>query len=388
MNYRILLSFATMLLAVTASAANMTLDFYGQPIKIQYDPALATARYVDYAKEDELIALYKEFEKRPYKELLNSLDHAKAEHQLNDWLYFKLMNDALDKICRSRSLRFQGVLSWFLMAKAGYDARATFTRRAFYVNVATTESIFGSPIIKDDGKSYANLSALVYRGNTRSTVYVCRHVPNPRGKDFSFALGTLPELSGGKDKVAWNFDFKGQEIEIEGWVDLGLVELMKDYPSFDEMEYIRTPFSPSIRQSILPQLSKAMRGMSEKESMEFLVAFTRSGLSYGSDRRNFGESRPLTAEEALYYPSVDCEDKVAVIYNLVKELTDMQAVVIAMPDHLSFGVKLKEVVGESIRHKGSRYTICDPTGPENTCEIGVFSNKRRLRQGEILGELR
>lgn len=369
-------------------AASITVDFYGHPTPLDYHPALVADYEGDLSAEEGITTFCKALGERPYQSLLASLDKAKNQYQLNDWLYFKLMDKALDRICQHHTDRYQGVMEWFLLARSGYDARATYTDGEFHVNARTMERVFDSPMYEDGGKRFANLSTLLRAQAFSPRVYIVEYTPNPDGKDFSFRLDPLPRLQPNSSPMLWIFNFKGQEIKISGEIDYAFVDMMREYPKFDEMEYIRTPFSRMARESVLPQIQQATRGMTEQERMEFLVAFTRSGLNYGEDRDNFGGSRPLTAEEALFYPSVDCEDKVAVIYNLVKELTDLPAVVVAMPGHLSFGVRLPATVGKSIWHKGQEYTICDPTGPSNSHQIGIFPHEQHLRQGEILGELR
>lgn len=374
--------------AVSLGASTITVDFYSEKISISYDSKFVSTYSQRLDKEPDVVAFYKELEKRPYQSLLTSLKKAKQQYALNDWLYYQLLEKSLDKICRSRSDRFQGVASWFLMAKSGYDARATFTRSDFYVNVATNEEVFESPMFEIKGESFANLSAILRKGKMVRSVYGVKYAPNSSGQNFSFAMNQHPNLKSVEQAFSYSFDYKDEEVKMTATVDKTIVDIMKDYPKFDEIYFVQTPFSKSIKSSLLPALKKEMKGLSDQEQMEFLVAFTRGGLEYGSDKRNFGTSnRPLTAEEALFYPAVDCEDKVAVMYNLVKELTALKAVVIAMPEHLSFAVDLKVPVGKTVRHKGRKYTICDPTGPENTNEIGVFPFETELRRGEILGEL-
>ena len=373
---------------ISLGASTVTVDFYSERITVNYDAKLISSYSNSLAKEDDIVAFYKNLEKRPYQSLLSSLKKAKSQYQLNDWLYYQLLEKSLDKICQSRSDRFQGVMSWLVMTKSGYDARATFTKSDFYVNVATKEEVFESPMFVVNGESFANLSAIHRQGRMIKMVYGVKYAPNNAGKHFSFSLDKHPKLKPVEQRFVYSFDYKDKIVEMVAKVDKTIVDVMKDYPKFDEIYFVRAPFSKSTKSSLLPALKKAMIGMGEQEQMEFLVAFTRGGLRYGSDRRNFGKTnRPLTAEEALFYPAVDCEDKVAVIYNLVKELTALKAVVLAMPEHLSFAVDLKQPVGKTIQHRGKKYTICDPTGPENTNEIGVFPFDEELRQGEILGEL-
>lgn len=373
---------------VRLSANTVSIDFYNDWITLEYNATLFANYGGDISNEEEMIRFFKELEKREHQTFVASLKRNVKEYRLNDWLTYRLVEKTLDELCRSRSDRYQGVFSWFIMSELGYDARATFTKRDFYVNVATKEQVFESPMFEVKGESFANLSVILRKGKTVRMVYGVEYAPTPNGKDFSFALNELPLLQAKKKNYNYRFEHKGKKYNIAAQVDRTLVDIMQEYPKFDEMYFVQTPLSESTKKTLLPALKREMIGMSNSEKMEFLVAFTRRGLKYGSDRRSFGDSnKPLIAEETLFYPSVDCEDKVAVMYNLVKELTNLDAIVLAMPEHLSFAVKLSTPIGKIYRHKGRKYTICDPTGPENTSEIGVFPFDAELRKGEVLGEL-
>lgn len=390
MDMRMILAMLWLCLGLLPSlqGRDATVHFYGAHIPLEYDPALVASHKGSLSEEEGIVSLYQELKARPHQSLLMALGKAKTQYQLNDWLYYQLLEKTVGEIAGHASSRFAGVLSWMLLAESGYDARATFTRQDFFVNVPTQDVLFETPMYEVDGQSFANLSIIYRKGRMVRSVYMVAFIPNGRGQDFSFALEQHPRFPSQIQHKNYTFSHRGKTYRIAAQVDRTLIDLMKDYPNFGEIYFVKTPLSLVSRNSLLPELRKEMQGMDDKEKMEFLVAFTRRGLKYGSDRQAFGRhNHPLTAEEALYYPMMDCEDKVAVLYNLVKELTDFKAVVLAMPDHLSFAVHLKKPVGKTFRHRGRDYTICDPTGPENTSDIGVFPFPSGLRRGEVLGEL-
>ncbi len=370
-------------------AVDVSLDFYGEYVSLSYDDKMIEAYSGSLLEEQNIKVAYSIFQERPIAIFLESLESSRIKYGLNDWLYTKLLHDSLEKICGSRSSRFKNMLKWVVLANSGYDVRATYTRSNLYINVATQEEVFESPMYEDRGKKFANLSVLLDKGRFVSMVYGVDLIPNPDGKNFSFRLGEHPNFKSDIQEINYEFNYKGEKENLSAQVDKTFINMMKEYPKFDEIDYVTTPFSSSLKSSLIPKLKEKLLELPDKEQIEFLVAFTRSALEYASDRKSFGtKNRPLTAEEALYYPTVDCEDKVAVIYNLVKELTSLKAVVIAMPNHLTFGVDLGKPIGTTYRYRGKRFTICDPTGPENSCEIGVFPDNKQLRMAEVLGELR
>jgi hypothetical protein len=384
----LLIIFTFLISSVSLVASTVSVAFYSEKITLEYDDKIVANYKENLSDETEMVVFYKVLEKRPYQSYISSLQKAKTRYQLNDWLYYRLVEKSLDKICQSRSDRFQGVLSWFVMIKSDYDARATFTRSSFYVNVATREDVFESPMFDIRGETFANISAILTKGKMSKNVYVVAYAPNKNGKNFSFQLNIHPNLKAEEERLVYRFDYHEKPVELVAKIDKTLINIMAEYPKFDEMYFVSTPLSDVAKSSLLPALKKELIGKTEQEKIEFFVAFTRGALKYGSDKKGFGDkNKPLIAEEALFYPLVDCEDKVAVLYNLVKELTSLKGVVLAMPDHLSFAVDLRKPVGKTFRHKGKKYTLCDPTGPENSSKIGIFPYDTDLRRGEVLGEL-
>jgi hypothetical protein len=116
-----------------------------------------------------------------------------------------------------------------------------------------------------------------------------------------------------------------------------------------------------------------------------LVSFTRSSFQYREDKDYFGYSKPMIADEVFHYPFSDCEDRSALFFRLVKETVDLPMIIVAFPDHLTIGVALDEEIGEPISYRGRNYYICDPTGPVNSTDIGVFPNGYRNSDFEIIG---
>ena len=72
--------------------------------------------------------------------------------------------------------------------------------------------------------------------------------------------------------------------------------------------------------------------------------------------------RTFFADESMYYPYCDCEDRSVLFSRLVRDLMNLDVVLIYYPGHLATAVKFSQPVnGDYITYDGDRYTICDPT---------------------------
>jgi hypothetical protein len=121
--------------------------------------------------------------------------------------------------------------------------------------------------------------------------------------------------------------------------------------------------SPYLRDQLSDQLAPLLAGCSERDALRLLLAFTRQAFSYQTDDTAYGFEKPFFAEEVFLHPHSDCEDRVALFYNLVRELLGFPMLVLEMPDHLTLAVAFEGGSGKYIRHRGKTYWVCDPTGP-------------------------
>lgn len=74
-------------------------------------------------------------------------------------------------------------------------------------------------------------------------------------------------------------------------------------------------------------------------------------------------ARPhIFAEESLYYPYCDCEDRSVLLSRIIRDVLKLKCLLIYYPGHLATAVKFNEDVnGDYISVDGNKYIVCDPT---------------------------
>lgn len=101
---------------------------------------------------------------------------------------------------------------------------------------------------------------------------------------------------------------------------------------------------------------------SQYEAVSRLLNFVQTAFVYEYDDKVWGCDRAFFADETLYYPYCDCEDRSILFSRLVRDLLGLKVVLIYYPGHLATAVCFTENVnGDYISMNGKRYTICDPT---------------------------
>lgn len=366
---------------------SFTIQFFEDQIQVDY---AANMLIEEPAKLDNssIDRVYHQLASLPLEVLLNSLLARKAEYQLNDFLFYKLVRNSLAAIYGGKSYRAREISLFVLLAKAGYDVRLTYRNNRAYVNVHTNDELFEVPIIDYNGRTYANISCLNGECSGRQSLYIYRRHPNPQGKAFGFKLEQWPTLSAQPIARPLEFNYHGAKQQLEIEFDQTMVDIMADYPFIHEYCYLETPLSPTLSASLLPSLRKLIAPLSEQEQLELLASFTRSAFVYKEDHEFFGRSKPMVPEEVFSYAFSDCEDRSALFFALVRDLLDTPMAVVAYEDHLTVAVASDHIPGDSFSYNGRRYVFCDPTGPSGSSRIGEIPPGYEDEAFQIIGQYR
>ena len=154
------------------------------------------------------------------------------------------------------------------------------------------------------------------------------------------------------------------QVQLKMAVNANLKAFYETYPlSNDFNVYSTAQFSEPNQTMIDECLRPMMRGKSQIEAANLLINLVQTGFEYKTDGDQFGRERPMFSEELFFYPYSDCEDRSALYALLVRELLDLDVVLIHYPGHLATAVCFTEPVkgGASFEYKGKTYVICDPT---------------------------
>ena len=371
----------------TAKSSAILIDFYGQEIALDYDDDLVRVQGLKF--EEAAFSQYlKEKEKTSYQNLLRQLSTLKQELLLNDWMYYDLLQKSVAHMLRKGDRYERRLLTHFLLSKSGYDSKITYLNNKMWVNVYTDDNMYEISTILLGDRNYVNLTAATKKQrNFQSQVYLLDYVIAGSKRAFSFEMNTLPLLSPRPKKLSVSFNFKGKPIILDVTIDLNMIDIINNYPIFDEISYLETPLSPTAVASLKPQLNAYMEHMNEETKLEFLASITRMAFKYKEDYQAYGKNKPMIAEELFFYDYSDCEDRCALFYNLNKITLDLPLLVIALPDHLSIAVAMIDPpsqVKNAIDYQGKTYYFCDPTGPFNAHHIGSLPKEYQNSRYEIL----
>ena len=126
--------------------------------------------------------------------------------------------------------------------------------------------------------------------------------------------------------------------------------------------YANTPMEPTVKDGLYPALREMLAGKSELGAMERLLNWVQTAFVYEYDDKVWGADRAFFAEESLFYPYCDCEDRSILLSRLVRDLLGLKVILVFYPGHLAMAVHFTgEVKGDYIMLDGKKFVICDPT---------------------------
>lgn len=117
--------------------------FYSELVELEYDKSILPRQDLKISGP-AISRFYGQLERSQYQSLLEDLQSQKEQLQLNDWLYFKLCQQATKQIYKNRKKQEQLIFIWFLLNQSGLDTRITFREQEVFLCAYTNEKIFDS----------------------------------------------------------------------------------------------------------------------------------------------------------------------------------------------------------------------------------------------------
>ncbi len=380
---KILVLLSVLLVLNIKSIANIDtlfFDFYGTNVEVVYNDEINYETSVR-AEKKHIDQFYQHFNKIDLQLLINSLEEKRVQLELNDWLYFQLVQKFAENYYKgSRKSNLKTLFIWHVMSGSGFKTQLYFAKSKLFLYLATDYKLFSRQYLTEDGDNYF----LAYPLSTTSEAYYLYSSPySGNNKKINFSMDKLPGLS---NTISKNLKFKHKGEEYTYSVDLnkGLIDAFNDFPQLDIAYYFNINMSEVAQNSLLPKLKNDLKGKTTDEGLEFLLSFVRMSFDYKHDLSSFGVEKPMTPEETLFYKSSDCEDRSALFYYLVKEIYGLDMIVLNYyrNNHISVAVKIDGYKSKKIlKYKNKNYFICEPTNIDDNMKIGesnLFKKKYKV----------
>jgi hypothetical protein len=329
-------------------------DFYGNRVALSYDPAM-TVSASGTVNNNAISKYWTEVSKSNYNHLINQLGDYSRSMNLNDWGYYQLVRNTSQALY-PRSENGARLMTWFLMNRSGYKARA-----AYYNN----QVLLMLPAINDIYEvSYQTFNGIKYylvEGKAAQIYTYDKDFPDAT-RIMDMNINSPLNLGDASAKRTVNFNYGGQSQTLTFEYCKNTVKFYEDYPLAQIHVYFNSAVSSLAKESLAETLMPLLSGKNEADAVHFLLNFTQNAFEYKTDDQQFGREKFFFAEEVLHYPYSDCEDRSVLFAYLARELLNMKVIGLEYHDHIATAVKFtKDPGGDYFIVKGEKYTICDPT---------------------------
>lgn len=279
----------------------------------------------------------------------------KKSMQLGDW--------GMIELTRILGETYYGVgneavfFQMFTLVFAGYQVRLSKKKDKLILLVPFDYQIYDYSYISIDGKKFY----LIEKKNMELESYQVFNMAMVGEKTPSILQCGTPCLAyKAAEKREYSF---GEEKRAVVSPNKNLIDFYDAYPLSEKWNYyVLASLGTEIKKGLYPHLREKIAGKVEQDAVNYLLHFVQKGFAYKTDRDQFGYERPFFGDENFYYPYNDCEDRSILLAILVRDLLNLDVVLLLYPGHLSTAIKFSnDIVGSYYNIDGGKYYSCDPT---------------------------
>lgn len=281
--------------------------------------------------------------------------------QLCDWAYLNLIDTFAKSYCGQGNEAV--LMAAFIYCQSGYKMRLGRQGNSLYLLYGSKHGIYEKGYVVIDGINYYPLDDKVEKMD------ICEF-SFPQERSMSLYIQDAQKFSVQPSAVRKLTSEQYHNMNVSSQVNLNLIQFYETYPSSEvngnfmtrwEM-YADTPMEEDVRQRLYPCIKNKIGGLSEAQAVGQILNWVQTAFQYEYDDKVWGHDRAFFAEETLYYPYCDCEDRAILFTRLVRDLLGLKCILVYYPGHLASAVCFKQQVnGDYILLDGDIYTICDPT---------------------------
>lgn len=314
--------------------------------------------------EDAYANAWEELSSDGFANLLRDCLVLRMEYQLCDWAYLMMLGAMSEAIC-GKGTNEAAMMQAYVYCQSGYKVRLGFTEeRDLRLLFKSDHAIYDLDAFEmQDGLFYL-LQPIEGDG-----LSIC-DISYPEERPLSLWI-TQEQKFAEQTSAERLLTSRGGMVSVKSQVNENLLKFFDTYPPsvIDDnvvsrwAMYANAPLSEQIKARLYPQLKVILKQVQNtEEAAGLLLYWVQTAFVYEYDDKVWGHDRAFFAEETLYYPYCDCEDRSILYSRLVRDLLGLDVILVFYPGHLATAVNFKTpIIGDYIDLGDRRFTICDPT---------------------------
>lgn len=297
-----------------------------------------------------------------YNNVIRDCLELRIRYRLCDWAYLLMLQELSDAFL-GRNSNESVLFCAYLYCQSGYQMRLGLGNNRLYLLVASKHQIYDSGYWEIDGMSY-------YPFNCQEQSLEICGASFPNEQPLSLLVNESPLFTEcpSSARILQSENYPIAKASVSS--DENLIRFFATYPTSMLEDnfctrwsfYANTTMNERVKKQLYPPLRSVIQGKSQQEAANILLNFVQTAFVYEYDDKVWGNDRAFFAEESLYYPYCDCEDRSILFSRLVRDLLGLKVLLVYYPGHLATAVRFTEpVTGDYISLNNNKYIVCDPT---------------------------
>lgn len=330
--------------------------FYGSDVAIPYNKSVKIK--LKGIKEADVATYWYDLSNSEYETMFNDIADVVEDMNLNDWAYYLLLKKIASKVYKRSQLNEQNVFILFFLNKSGFKAKIARVNDKLELILPFKNTLYSTTYVNINDKKYY----FVKKIPRSSLIYTYKKDYPDTERDLDLNIPSSIHFEDNLKKRDLSFKYKGNEEKVSVPYNQNNINFYKDIPASDLQIYFNASIAEKTGKSLLKQLKKKVKGMSEQDAANYLLHFVQKSFDYKTDGDQFGFEKSFFADELFHYSYSDCEDRSVLYAYLVRNILGLKVVGVDFPGHVATAVHFSQKVnGTVIKFDNKDYTICDPT---------------------------
>lgn len=334
---------------------------YGTPVSVRFDQE-QKIRLTGISESDVANAFRQCANENNNNTIVDCLN-LRDKYQLCDWAYLKLL-EKVSETAYGMKCNEATIFMAYLYMQSGYKMRLGSDGNKLYLLYASKHLIYDVSYFYIDGENYYGLDMLPAK------LKICQ-AQFPNENSLSLIINKEPLFEVYKTDGTDHKSSMGNEVVVNMKANKNRLDFYSSYPTSrigDNVVsrwamYANMPMPADVASQVYKPLNDAIRGLSQIESVNYILNWVQTGFVYEYDDKVWGDDRAFFPEESLYYPYCDCEDRSILITRIVRDLLGLQCILVYYPGHLAAAVEFTQTEpnGDYIAYNGRKFFITDAT---------------------------
>ncbi len=342
-------------------------DFYGGTHKVRLGEENRFS--LRDCKEKSVADAWMKLSRERFSNTINDCLALRDAGQLCDWAYLNMLKAVGDAFC-GEGTNESTLMTAYIYAQSGYKMRLASANNKLYLLFASNALMYNKSYYPIGGERFYIFDSDASSVSIFGELAVFDK-PFPKESSLTMLITKEQKFKTVETDARTIVSERYPDMKVETKTNKNLIDFYDAYPPFAQTSddlmtrwsiYANTPLSTLSAERLYPVLKEKVKGKTQLEAVNRILNFVQTGFVYEYDDVVWGHDRAFFADETLYYPYCDCEDRSILFSRIVRDILGMKVLLVYYPGHLATAVHFdEEVRGDYISLDGRKYTVCDPT---------------------------